>query len=516
MVPFVTKWRSAGGNVRAHRTLLVVAVVVVLVCAACAPWNRRGWHRGVTTGPVPAITGPVTGGTGSINLLAPGVGLHPSYVGQEFFLQGTAESYAPTAPLGSDGRWNVKPAAHAPYKTRIVVYRPSDPAHFNGTVFVEWLNVSAGFETAPDWGSAHNWITRSGAAWVGVSAQAAGVQGGEPTVAGLPPGGLRAADPVRYGSLSHPGDAFSYDMFSQAGRAVEARGATSPLGGLKVKEVIAAGESQSAFRMVTYINAVNPLAHVFDGFLVHSRSASGAGLGTSTNSGVGDADVPATTITRDAGVPVLTLETETDLLSLGYAKVQQADSAHSRLWEVAGAAHADAYTGLLGFGDTGDGKAELSLLDPTKANGGPLACSQPINSGPAFAVLSAAMANLDQWVKIGVPPRPAPRLAIAADGSLVRDVHGNATGGVRTASVDVPVATITGLRNAGGSFCSLFGTTTPFDAAKLAALYPTHDQYVRAFDRATLRSELNGWMLPTEANHFTAAARQLAVPPAQG
>jgi hypothetical protein len=81
--------------------------------------------------------------------------------------------------------------------------------------------------------------------------------------------------------------------------------------------------------------------------------------------------------------------------------------------------------------------------------------------------------------------------------------------------VDVPVATLTGLRNAGGSFCSLFGTTTPLDAATLARLYPTHDQYVRAFERATLRSELSGWLLPTEAEHFVDAARQLAVPPAQ-
>jgi hypothetical protein len=502
--------------VRAHRSLLVIAVVVVLVGAACAPWNRRGWHRGVTTGPVPTVTGPVTGGKGIINLVAPGVSLHPSYSGQEFFLQGTAQSYTPTAPLGTDGRWSVKPATSAPYKTRIVVYRPSDPAHFNGTVFVEWLNVSAGFESAPDWGSAHNWITRSGAAWVGVSAQAAGVQGGAPTVGGIPAGGLRAADPARYGSLSHPGDAYSYDIFSQAGRAVESRGATSPLGGLKVKEVIAAGESQSAFRMVTYINAVNPLAHVYDGFLVHSRSASGAGLGSSDNDGVGDAGLPATTVTRDAGVPVLTFETETDLLSLGYAQVQQADSARSRLWEVAGTSHADEYTGALGFNDTGDGRAELALLDPTKANGGPLACGTPINSGPAFAVLSAAMANLNRWVQTGVAPRPAPRLVVAADGTLVRDAHGNATGGIRTPSMDVPVATITGLRNAGGSFCSLFGTTMPFDAATLRQLYPTHDQYVRAFDQSTLQSELHGWLLPTEANHFTAAAAQLAVPPAQG
>ena len=38
-----------------------------------------------------------------------------------------------------------------------------------------------------------------------------------------------------------------------------------------VDTVIADGESQSAGRMVTYINAVRPTTDVFDGFLVHSR-----------------------------------------------------------------------------------------------------------------------------------------------------------------------------------------------------------------------------------------------------
>jgi hypothetical protein len=96
----------------------------------------------------------------------------------------------------------------------------------------------------------------------------------------------------------------------------------------------------------------------------------------------------------------------------------------------------------------------------------------------------------------------------------VRDSLGNAVGGVRSPSLDVPVATLTGLVNSGGSFCRLFGTTTPFDGPTLTRLYPTHDQYVQAFDRAALRAQLNGWMLPTEAKHFTDAARQLAVPPA--
>ena len=36
-----------------------------------------------------------------------------------------------------------------------MVYRPEDPADFDGTVVVEWLNVSSGFDVAVDWSGAH-------------------------------------------------------------------------------------------------------------------------------------------------------------------------------------------------------------------------------------------------------------------------------------------------------------------------------------------------------------------------
>ena len=51
-----------------------------------------------------------------------------------------------------------------------------------------------------------------------------------------------------------------------------------PLGGLQLERLIAAGESQSAFRLVTYVNAIHPLADVYDGFLIHSRGGGGAPL----------------------------------------------------------------------------------------------------------------------------------------------------------------------------------------------------------------------------------------------
>ena len=42
--------------------------------------------------------------------------------------------------------------------------------------------------------------------------------------------------------------------------------------------LVAAGESQSAFALVTYYNGVQPLTQAFDGFFVHSRGGVAMGL----------------------------------------------------------------------------------------------------------------------------------------------------------------------------------------------------------------------------------------------
>lgn len=472
----------------------------------------------------PTVTGPIAGDP---VLLATSFDLASvGYEQLEYFVAGTATRYEPAGTLGRDGRWEVEPAGTAPFVTRVVVFRPIDPDRFDGTVDVEWLNVSAGFENGPGWTLTHNEIIRTGAAWVGVSAQEVGVEGGRPTVDGAPPGGLKAADPQRYASLAHPGDAYSYDMFSQVARAIRDGGPSGPLGGFDVRRVIAMGESQSAFRMVTYINAVQPLANAFDGFLVHSRGRSAAGLAASEGYGLDDPAMPETALIRDdTRVPVLVFQPETDVVLLQSFAARQPDSKRVRLWEVAGTAHADAYMAGIGFADMGDGRAEAYLLDPRNAGPGPLGCARPINTGPTFAVLSAALRHLEAWVRDGTPPPKAPRLATTrgATVTIVRDDHGNARGGIRTGQVDAPVAAVTGEENhaaatAGGAdddgrldFCGLFGRTTPLDAAAITALYPSRDAWVEQFSAATDRAVAAGFLLAPEARHYEAAARSMVL-----
>jgi hypothetical protein len=495
-----------------HRRSLAL-VSLAAVAALAVPTTTAS--AGSSKPPTPTVSGPVTGGQGSPSLLS--TNFEPSsvgYVRDEYFVEGEAVAYQPDGTLTPNGKWNVTAGETAPFKTRIVVYKPVNPDDFNGSAFVEWLYVSAGFDTAPDWINTHNQIIRSGAAWVGVSAQVVGVQGGAEVVEGATEGGLKGGDPERYGTLSHPGDAYSYDIFTQAGiaSAGDADG-FNPFEDYDVKRVIALGESQSAFRMTTYVNAIHPITGVYDGYLIHSRGGSAAPFADSELS-LADETIPdGVKIRTDLDVPVFTFETETDLTRLGFTPARQPDTKNLRLWEVAGTAHADAYTGELGTNDVGDGSAELALLDPAQASGGPLSCSQPVNAGAQFAPLSAAVAHLEDWVRDGTPPPKAPRIETTGSGEAVaitRDERGIAVGGLRTPLVDVPLAVNSGAENPGSRFCTLFGTTVPFDATTLTALYPDgsagwQEEFTQAVDNAVKRGT---WLEP-EADNFKAASEQI-------
>ena len=457
--------------------------------------------------PVPTVTGPITG-PGTPFVASTSFALAPlGYVEQEFFLSGTATAFTNAAPLGTDGKWAASPAGiTAAYTTRILVRRPFDARDFNGTVVVEWLNVSGGLDAAPDWIFGHTYLMREGFAWVGVSAQKVGIEGAGGLGLNL---SLKAANPARYGGLVHPGDSFSYDLFSQVAAALR-DGSPSPLGILRPKRIIAAGESQSAFRLVTYVNAVHPLARAYDGFFIHSRSGGAAALSQAPEPAI-PTPAPAP-IRDDVDVPVLTFQSETDLVALAFLPARQPDGRRFRLWEVAGTAHGDLYQLGLGFPDVGPTPLDITYAPPTASPlPGILDCGSPVNQGPQQFVVNAALAALDRWVRGGRAPRRMPRLQVDAGGRFVTDRHGNVLGGVRTPQLDAPIATYSGLGQTGAAFCALFGTTVPFDAATLAALYPSHADYVAAVRRAARRAVRRGAILPVDAKAIVAAADASAI-----
>ena len=307
----------------------VTVLTVVLVLSA----------GGVATTSQPAaapasLSGPVSGGKGQAFGAMTAQDLAASrYIEAEYFVSGTSQSFEKSGSWGMDGKWAVTPAARADYKIRLLVRRPSDPKRFNGVLIVEWLNVTSMQEGAADYMQLKEEIERSGYAWVGIGAQAAGVN--------TPRSGLKAWDPERYATLVHPGDAYSYDIFTQATQALLKPLGVSPLGELRVRHTIATGRSQSAFRLVTYINAFHLRTGVFNGFFVHSRGANAAGLTAEQLGRDADPIVPGAHIRTDTGVPVFDLQTEGDMVALRSHLARQADSTRYRLWEIAGAAHAE-------------------------------------------------------------------------------------------------------------------------------------------------------------------------------
>ena len=473
-----------------------VAAIRSLI-ALCAVMLYLGLS-GIALGAVasPTVTGPVTGGNGRPVLFAHGTFdlATVGYTQSEFFVAGTANAYTSAAPLTSDGKWTVQTTTPAAYVTRIVVDRPIERWKFNGTVIVEWLNVSGGADASPAWTFVHNELIRRGYAYVAVSAQFVGVN--QLKNVGPPAPG----DPVRYASLVHPGDSYSYDIFSQVAQAIRDN-SQLVLGGLYPERLLAMGESQSAARLVTYVNAAHPGARVYDGFLIGSRGAGGSSLSQAPLPSL-PAPIP-TRIRDDLLTPVLVLNSETDASAL---LARQPDSVVYRLWEVAGSAHFDLYGLFQGGSDVGRRETVTdwfnSMLNPPLSPTPTSNCPMPVNTGPRTFVQRAALAHLDRWVAYGVQPPMAPRLQTIniAPVQYAVDANGIVLGGIRTPAVDAPVAKLSGLgqTGAGAQFCFLFGTTTTFTQDQFEDLYRNHGLFVVAWTQATLDAVRDGFVLPDD------------------
>lgn len=491
---------------RTYGRVLAVPLVVAIVVTSCTDDSHRPTTANSSgsllsdsptasarpPGPAADLSTVLTGGNGPFIGAATTATLPSGWVEEERVAAGTAASYFGAA-LPADGTYTLAETDRADYRTRVSIRRPVDQGIFNGTVVVEWLNVSGGLDSSPDRSFMADELVRGGYAWVGVSAQFIGVEGGQvavpvPAAGGIAGQGLKKLDPDRYGTLHHPGDAFAYDIYTQVARALRAG---EGLGELRPERLLAVGESQSAAMLVTYANGIQPVAHQFDGFLVHSRGAGAAPLGAA---GQGIDVISSffgtpTTIRADLDVPVLVLEMETDVLALGYAAARQDDSDRLRLWEVAGAAHADRF-----------------LLGPVADS---LGCGGRVNDGPQQYVVRAALRGLDDWVRTGTsPPRAEPLTTTGSPPTATRDADGIVKGGIRTPLVDAPVDVLSGEPQPASSVaCFLSGSTSPLPVERLVARYGTRAAYVDAYTRATDAAIAAGFVLREDRDRLLAAAQ---------
>ncbi len=472
----------------------------------------------------PVVTGPIAGGQRGYPMSSFPGDLAPfGYLEEEFFVCGVATSFRSDGPFdapGDDawraGYWQVKPLARGAYTIRILVQRPADPAHFNGTVLVEWSNVSPGSEflLMPDPA-----IYR-GAILVAASVQSVGIYGfrsEEPEHRE----GMRQWDPERYAALNHPGDSFSFDIFSQVGRALRgARMGADPLGGLIAEKVIAIGGSQSAMRIRTHINALHLKEQVFDAYVSFLDYGNCVDLGDAVFEP--HIRTPAfkarvfrhpVRIRDDIGVPVCVVNSEKEAQrwrdgDRGF--LLQPDTGKFRLWEVAGAAHlADLPADRVAYVRVArrDG-----LRGPRKRWPVVRASDRPGSTVSVQPTVLAALDHLARAIGGGAMPPVQPRLEFTpATGRKAlpepkRDTLGIAVGGIRLPETDVPIAMNTGFNDEPGQ-AENRGLSQPFSHDLLRELYRDHADYVAKVVIAAKAALARGVILPDRVEAYIAAAK---------
>jgi alpha/beta hydrolase family protein len=187
----------------------------------------------------------------------------------------------------------------------------------------------------------------------------------------------------------------------------------------------------------------------------------------------------------------------------GYYFARQPDHPSLRVWEIAGAAHADNYTIQVAPIDSGSAPLDaiVAAYAPTNMLMGQQ-LGHYINFAPQHHyVVQAALDALHTWVRTG-QPAPAATPIEVQHGELPRpvlDPNGVALGGVRTPWVDVPTARTSGIAEVESIMAAIFGSGEPFDAATLDRLYPGGaGHYLDGFTAALDTAIESGFILPAD------------------
>ena len=464
-------------------------LVVFAIVLAAAAWAQK-------------VTGPLPDSNGSHPFLAAAHNLQPmdlaklGYTEEEFLISGDANVYN----WAEDGSLQVK-TANAPYTTRILLRRPSDLARFNGAVVVELMNTARRFDWPMIWGYVHNAVTDEGAAWVGLTMPGA-IQG------------LKKFDAARYSALSFANpapneacaaggnnanaemeDGLRWDAISQVASALK----NGSLAGFRAQRVYLTSQGAD---MITYINAIQPHAKVYDGFLVKSPGAPTRINRCAAAPGKGD---PRQLI-HNAGVPVIGVLTQGEVVdSAPYLRADSDEPADRfRLFEIAGAAHIDAapYIALPSFDDQAKTGSAPQGTPSWPFN---VRCTPeiPLQVHPLQSyILDAALVDLDAWVKKGTAPPRADRITVQ-DGKVALDSYGNGLGGIRSPYVDVPTATYY-TTTPGPGTCRELGFDTRFDWSRLDSLYGSYRKYAAKAAQSIDRMVKERWLTESDARRIKA------------
>ncbi len=414
-----------------------------------------------TAVPIPAVSAQVTGPGSmyeSVQSLARGKGLaNFKYEAKEYFVSGTA-----------DGQ---------PYKTRIVVRKPSNNSAFSGLVLVEPMHPS---------GSAHMFeytsIYSMSSGHIAVEIVAGGLQQ------------VIDSNTERYKDL-RVAPAQTSEIIAQVGALMKSRDSGSLLAGLSVRMMILAGTSATAGTLIQYLPAhmvyrTPDMRRIYDGFMP-----------TSNGSTIRQVDVPLVQVptmheVRNANVTV--------------RRDGDAPGDQYRLYEFAGMGHVDSRDNV--------------RLQPNP-------CKNPVSNFPLQAYMSVALHHLFQWVDKGVTPPRADTIWKNYNESgapMALDEQGNPRGGIRNPYVDAPTTKYAvpnegavplisnpsayvarGGQQAANQMCGLAGYQIDLSKDQLKKLYGSKQTYRARVQRRLTELEKAGWSLAVYRDMILADAAKV-------
>ncbi|MET4898418.1 alpha/beta hydrolase domain-containing protein [Sphingomonadaceae bacterium jetA1] len=424
------------------------------------------------------------------------------YEEQEYYLSGVAPA------ITADGRT----VADAPYVTRFLIRKPSDPARFNGTVIIEpfsWFG-----ERAAGWILTRDYLTRRGYAFVGYTLNINAprhdpkfpVDAGGTSEDARRYGNIvnfdfmRRFDYARYAPL---GSYYDDRRFLRGGLpdpfVPQAQGISAELAML-LKSNLPGGPTAGLKVERVYVNTWAVNAQIWMDYLDQGRHQQwrmpdGRPLIDAYMTGrlaYGEVAGDAIRVPRHMpeGVPFVTVFSQSETLhdvTEGIALPPDSDAPRLRYYEVMGTPH-------LRKADLGTDEVEPMPNEGGKPND---PRCQYLYDEPAELPFSALLDAMDRWVRLGVPMPREQRVARRGR-AVVRDqATGNIVGGVRPPWIMVPTAEYWTDAETG---CGVvYDTKLPYPASRLRARYGSYAAYARRFDQAKRRSVAQGYLLPEDA-----------------
>jgi hypothetical protein len=434
---------------------------------------------------MPAVEGPVTEPGDpyldplELNFPADASAAASGYVFEEYLVSGTA--------------------AGDPYRVRVQVTRPGDQAavDFTGHAIVEAIHPQ-GIPFV--WNFTRDLLMAEGHAAVNISVFPNTVE----TLKGANLGRYETLQVAADDSNQNSGISFPHasDIYAQVARWLKSR--HTPLPGVRWLHMT--GHSMSVGPVWQYMDTHHDRYRLRQGRQGHRPLYDGFFPETTrTASRMGPfprVDVPTLLINSE-------LEVEEVLVrdGINYRRPDSNRRGHQfRLYEVAGMPHNPSWMHPL-LRDV------LDIENLARER-----CVNPLNSFPYNPTISMALDHLIRWVEDHVPPPRADRIELTGEpgqpGTAIRrDEHGNALGGVRSTTLDVPIAAHQALNQprdpaqelTPGS-CLVYGSQLDFAPDELTSLYGDRATYVELVEERLDQLVDDGWFLDRYADDILAQA----------